>query len=241
MRTSPYERAYVWGEAVDGRLRQGWGAADEQNLEVIADAIRHGRALTPLQQEARGALRMLASWHNGVHLGDIVVAPNLPQIGRLSIFEVTGSYYWSPDTPLEWGERFGHVLPVRSLALDVHRDAREVPDGLRAAMRVQTRLYNINGYGGYVEQALGRPVEQDATRIRWTEDKYEALFAAFPPDGSSPTEAEADQLAFELGATRGAIQWQWQDGASYVQGRSATTTSQSLKDWLDASGRGPVR
>lgn len=241
MRTSPYERTYVWGEAVDGRLRQGWGVVDEQNLEVIAEAIRRGIPLTGYQKEARGALRMLSSWHNGMRLGDIVVAPNLPAIGRFSVFELTGSYYWSPDTPLEWGERFGHVLPVRSLALDVDRYAREVPDGLRSAMRGQARLYNITGYGGYVEQALGRPVEADGSRIRWTEDKYEVLFTAFPPDGAEPNEAEADQLAFEFGSTRGAVQWQWADGAAYVQGRSASTTSQSLKDWLDATGRGPRR
>ena len=37
MRTSPWERPYIWAEAQAGRLRQGWGWAAEQNLEVIAD------------------------------------------------------------------------------------------------------------------------------------------------------------------------------------------------------------
>ncbi|MDP9318690.1 MAG: hypothetical protein M3O94_06400, partial [Actinomycetota bacterium] len=104
MRTSPWERPYLWAEAQGGRLRQGWGYADEQNLEVIAATIRRGGGLTDSQQDARRALRMLASWDGGMRLGDMVVTPNLPEYGRLPIFRVIGSYHWSP----EFARHFGH-------------------------------------------------------------------------------------------------------------------------------------
>ena len=98
MRTSQWERPFIWAEADAGRLRQGWGVADEQNLEVIAAALRRGDRLTDLQQESRRALRMLASWDNGMRFGDVVVAPSLPEYGRLSVFRVpvpTSGRQWS--------------------------------------------------------------------------------------------------------------------------------------------------
>lgn len=155
MRTSPWERPFIWAEARDGRLRQGWGVVDQQDLRVIEAALRRGDVLDGWQREARGALRMLASWDDAVQVGDVVVAPNLPEYGRLSIFRVTGSYDWAPAPPLTWGERFGHVLPVEPVAADIDRRAAQVSDGLRSALRAQTRLYNITGYGGDVEQLIG--------------------------------------------------------------------------------------
>jgi hypothetical protein len=154
LRTSPWERPYLWAEALAGRLRQGWGVADEQNLEVIAAAVRRGDPLTGLQKEARLALRMLTSWDGGMRLGDLVVAPNLPDYGRLSVFRVAGSYEWSLAAPRRWDERFGHILPVELVASNVDRRSPGVSDGLRAALRSQTRLYNITSYGGDVERLI---------------------------------------------------------------------------------------
>jgi hypothetical protein len=50
MRTSPWERPYIWAEARAGRLRQGWGSAAEQNLEVIAAVVRRHGELSEEQQ-----------------------------------------------------------------------------------------------------------------------------------------------------------------------------------------------
>lgn len=158
MRTSPWERPFIWAEAQGGRLRQGWGVVDQQDLRVIEAELRRGDYLDGWQREARGALRMLASWDHAMHLGDVVVAPNLPEYGRLSVFRVTGSYEWDPGPPLQWGERFGHVLPVELLAADIDRRGADVSDGLRSALRAQTRLYNITGYGGDVERLIGGDV-----------------------------------------------------------------------------------
>jgi len=155
MRTSPWERPYIWAEAQAGRLRQGWGTQEDQNLEVIAATLRRGDTLSESQREARRALRMLTSWEHGMRFGDVVVAPNLPEYGRLSIAQVTGSYEWAPASPLRFGERFGHVLPVEWLVTDIDRRGPDVSDSLRSVLGVQTRLYSISGYGGDVERLLG--------------------------------------------------------------------------------------
>ena len=236
MRTSPWERPYIWSEAQAGRLRQGWGVEDEQDLEFIAASLRRGEVLTDLQREARRGLRMLASWDNGMKTSDVVVAPNLPDYGRLSIFKVAGPYEWAPDVPRRFGERFGHVLPVELLAGDIDRYGPDISDGLRSILGVMLRLYNITGYGGDVERLIGGEPSTDRWGELWTEDEYETLFGRFPPDGVRPSEAEVDALAAELGRTHDAISWQWSDGAAYIRGASASTTSEPLKAWLDRQG-----
>ena len=239
MRTSPWERPFLWAEARAGRLRQGWGTEEDQNLEVIATAVLRGQALSGSQREARRALRMLTTWDHGIRVGDVVVAPNLPEYGRLAIFRVSGPYRWSPVAAHRFGERFGHVLPVELLVADIDRHGLEVTDGLRSILRVQTRLYNISGYGGDVERLLGSEVAPDRWGELWTDGEYERLFGLFPPDGPRPTEDAAEMVGIEFGRTADAISWQWDDGAAYCTGRSASTTSETLKAWLDRRGLQP--
>lgn len=159
MRTSPWERPFIWAEAQRGRLRQGWGWDESQNLEVIAEAQRLGRPLTDLQRLAWRARRMRTSADGGMRVGDVIVAPNLPEWGRLSVFGLVGSYTWAPEELPGRLDRFGHVLPVELLVANIDRRAPVVSDALRAMLRPQTRLYRITEYGGDVERvvAFGRP------------------------------------------------------------------------------------
>ena len=155
MRTSPWERPYIWAEAQRGRLRQGWGWNAEMNLDVIAERVRVGGELSEEQRMSWRSRRMRTTASDGMRLGDLVVAPNLPEWGRLSVFRVVGSYEYSLEAPRRFDERFGHVLPVELVAADIDRGDARVSDGLRAQLRVQTRLYNISGYGGDVERLIG--------------------------------------------------------------------------------------
>jgi hypothetical protein len=75
------------------------------------------------------------------------------------------------------------------------------------------------------------------TGRRWTESDYERLFGLFPADGARPSKEQVAAFAREVGRTNDAISWQWEDGAAYVSGRSASTTSLALKRWLDRRGR----
>ena len=71
MRTSQWERPFVWAEAQQGRLRQGWGWTDEMNLEVIAEVRRSGGQLSEDQQMSVRSRRMRTSEPDGMRVGDI--------------------------------------------------------------------------------------------------------------------------------------------------------------------------
>jgi hypothetical protein len=244
MRTSPAERAYVWAEAQRGRLRQGWGWNEEMNLERIADIVTAGGELSDEQRMSWRSRRMLPTAHDGMRLEDLVVVPNLPSWGQVCVFRIVGAYRYELDAPRQYDERFGHVLPVELLASGIDRRSSVVSDGLAAMLRLQPRLFNILGYGGDVERLVGGRVSSsgaDRSGELWVEHEYELLFGSFPPAGVGPTDQQVATLAAELGRTFDAIRWQWEDGASYATGRSASTTSESLKAWLDTQPGGPDR
>ena len=236
MRTSPWERPYIWAESQRGRLRQGWGWNAEMNLDVIADLVARRGQLSDEQRMAWRSRRMRTSASDGMRTDDLVVAPNLPDWGRLSVFRVVGSYEYSMDAPRRFDERFGHVLPVVLVSASIDRRAPNVSDGLRAMLRPQTRLFNISGYGGDVERLIGGDVRRSRDGAAWTESEYERLFGRFPPTGQRPSDDEVEAFAAELGRTHDAIAWQWADGAAYCRGASASTTSEPLKAWLDRTG-----
>ena len=154
MRTSPWERPYIWAEARAGRLRQGWGWNEEMNLDLIADLVARGAELSEKQRIAWRQRRMRTSARDGIQIGDIVVAPNLPQWGRFSVFRVAGPYEYVLDAPRQFDERFGHILPVQLLASSIDRYGPLVSDSLRAMTALQPRLYSITPYGGDVEKVV---------------------------------------------------------------------------------------
>jgi hypothetical protein len=238
MRTSPWERPYIWSEANAGRLRQGWGWAAEQDLYCIAQLVREGAEPSEEQQMAWPSRRMLATEPDGVRPNDLILTPNLPNWGRLSVFKLVGPYRYEPDAPRRFDERFGHILPVELLASDIDRHGIEVSDSLRATTRNPSRFWNIAAYGGDVERLVDPAFVQPGDGQRpWTEDEYAALFNAYPPEGPPPSKDEIFRTATELGRSVGAIAWQWSDGAAYVSGRSASTTSGALMRWLDRRSR----
>ena len=159
MRTSPWERPYVWAEAQAGRLRQGWGWAPEQNLDIIAEVVRRHGQLSEEQEMAWPSRRMLSTEPDGMRPGDLILSPNIPEWGRLSVFQLIGRYEYAPDAPRRFDDRFGHILPVSLLAGDIDRQAALVSDALRMTLRNPSRLWSISPYGGDVERLVdgGRP------------------------------------------------------------------------------------
>ena len=86
MRTSQWERAYIWAEAQRGRMRQGWGWAPEQDLEVIANDVRSGRELSEVQQMAWPSRRMMLTEPDGMRTGDLILAANIREWGLVCVF-----------------------------------------------------------------------------------------------------------------------------------------------------------
>jgi hypothetical protein len=166
---------FLWNELKAGRLRQGWGYREDQNLDTIAARKKKGAALTDEQQDTwRGNRRMLGSEPDSIQKDDIVLVPHLPEDRHWSIARVVGPYRFEiPNAPKD----YGHILPVELLSEDrpVGFHAKGVAAELRQTMHNLSRLWNVDHLGAHVEQIL-RDLRRPGGLINIVEgDRLEAL------------------------------------------------------------------
>jgi Protein of unknown function DUF262. len=163
LRTDPNRRAELWAEIRAGRLRQGWGWDPDMDLQVVAERVLTREPLTDWQQQAWANRRMLTSLPDGIHIGDLVLVPHMPEHRRFSLVRVVGAYEF--DGGQAFGD-YGHILPVELLTGD---DGISYVDD-RLVLRLQTslgnriRLWNLDGFGpdleALVDRAEGSPANQ---------------------------------------------------------------------------------
>jgi hypothetical protein len=174
---------FLWSELKAGRLRQGWGYREDQNLEAIAARRKKSAAITDEQQDAwRGNRRMLGSEPDSIQDGDIILVPHLPEDRHWSILRVVGPYRFQiPKAPKD----YGHVLPVELLSEDrpVGFQAKGVAAGLRQTMRNLSRLWNIDHLAEPVEQILKSLQEPTGPSGDDEGDRLEALLGEIEAAG----------------------------------------------------------
>jgi hypothetical protein len=146
MRTDKENKELLFQELKSGRVRQGWGYDDSQNLEMIQGEILNGgkwwERLTDKQREALPNFRMLGEGNDSVKIGDILLLPNLPEQDFFCLAEVIGRYYFK-KLPLDsvtdvnrLGEDYGHVLPVKLITpMGINKYNELVFSGIRATLR----------------------------------------------------------------------------------------------------------
>lgn len=166
IRTDKHNRDILLQELHEGRLRQGWGYEDSQNLAVINAEIKMGgdwwQRLTTAQQEAYPHFRMLgADPNDSVQIGDVILVPNLPAYGYFMLARVTGPYRYEPITldasENYWGlERdYGHILPVELITPDgVNKFADIVDASIRSTLRTPMRMWNLDNYADLIERII---------------------------------------------------------------------------------------
>ncbi|MGK4008376.1 hypothetical protein WMF31_37535 [Sorangium sp. So ce1036] len=165
---------FLWSELKAGRLRQGWGYREDQNLETIAARRKKGATITDEQQDAwRGNRRMFGSEPDSIQEGDVILVPHLPEERHWSIARVLGPYRF--EIPKKTKD-YGHILPVELLSGDrpVGFKARGVAAGLRQTMRNLSRLWNVDHLGAQIQQIVGN-LGKAAEAIDVEEDRLEAL------------------------------------------------------------------
>lgn len=150
MRTDRGNRSALWAELAQGRLRQGWGWAEDQDLRKLQAVARGDGVWTESQRAAARNRRMLSSEPNSIQIGDLIVVPHMPAGGRWSLARVIGAYvYGSADG---WAD-YRHVLPVELLSgpagIDPNRPV--ISKQLRSSLRNQSRMWNIDPVGPDVE------------------------------------------------------------------------------------------
>jgi len=154
MRTDQNRRADLWAEIKAGRLRQGWGWDPDMDLQMIAEAVDAGRLLNDRQQQAWGNRRMLTSRDDGIHVGDIILVPHVPEHRRFSLVRVTGPYEY--DGGQVFGD-YGHILPVQLLTDDqgISYSDDAVPVKLQTSLGNRVRLWNLDAFGADLDR-LGK-------------------------------------------------------------------------------------
>lgn len=145
------QRAYIWSEIQRGRLRQGWGWDEVQDLRAVLGHIEAGITLSPEEEDAWRARRMLTDLADAIHVDDIVVAVAVPEPGEIVVTRVTGSYTFDLHAEIP---DYGHCLPIEIVAGPLHRDDERISEALRRAIRGRPRLWRIDRVGGDLEALL---------------------------------------------------------------------------------------
>ena len=132
---------FFFKELEQGRLRQGWGYAENQKLPNTTDS---------------GARKNLSMYHN-VKKGDILLIPRLPDWGSVAIVEATQD--WDDK---EKGYKFeiddekkdyGHIFPARYIGC-FNRHGKDVSGNIQSTLKARNRFWNISRFSEDIEKII---------------------------------------------------------------------------------------
>ena len=132
---------FFFKELEQGRLRQGWGYAENQKLPETEDS---------------GARKNL-SMYEKVKKGDILLIPRLPDWGSVAIAEAVED--WNDK---EKGYRFeiddekkdfGHIFPARYIGC-FNRHGKDVSGNIQSTLKARNRFWNISRLSEDVEKIM---------------------------------------------------------------------------------------
>jgi hypothetical protein len=122
-----------------GRLRQGWGWDERQDLRNFKMDEGAGRN-RPMFQKVKKA--------------DILLIPQLPSWGQIAIVEATDD--WSKGYKFKIDDKlgdYGHIFPAKFIKRFT-RNNENVTGNLRSTLKNPSRFWSINHYSDDVEQLL---------------------------------------------------------------------------------------
>ena len=132
---------FFFKELQQGRLRQGWGYAENQKLPETKDS---------------GARKNLSMYHN-VKKGDILLIPRLPDWGSVAIVEATEDwddkekgYKFEID---DEKKDFGHIFPARYIGC-FNRYGKDVSGNIQSTLKARNRFWNISRLSEDVEKIM---------------------------------------------------------------------------------------
>ncbi|MBX9930141.1 MAG: hypothetical protein K2Y56_01155 [Methylobacterium sp.] len=173
MRTSRDSRAhrdFIFGELLEGRLRQGWGWLPEQDLATVStrcsDPAVGYAGLSNEEKMAWGHWRLLGEGshapEDAIRTGDTVLVPNVPENGTFTLCRVTGPYRY--DIPVAIGD-LGHIRPVEVLTPGgVAYTSDLVLAPLRRSLSCRSRLWSVDAYTDNVEAIAAAVASGDVAR-----------------------------------------------------------------------------
>ena len=125
-------------ELQEGRLRQGWGYDERQNL-INFTAF-----------DDSGAKRNFPIYHK-VKKGDILLIPRLPDWGEITIAEATEDFDKGYKFIISEHGDYGHIFPAK-IVKHFSRTNEHVDSGIRTSFRNPLRFWNID----YLEESIDK-------------------------------------------------------------------------------------
>jgi hypothetical protein len=132
-------QAFFKKEMQSGRLRQGWGWDEGQDLRNFT--------------VDEGAWANMAMF-NKVKKGDYLLVPELPNWGEVAILQATED--WNKGYKFEIDEEledYGHIFPVKYIKSFVRHNA-DVTGDLRSTLKTPMRFWNISYYSVDIQTIL---------------------------------------------------------------------------------------
>ena len=129
---------FFFKELQQGRLRQGWGYAENQKLPETKDS---------------GARKNL-SMHDKVKKGDILLIPRLPDWGSVAIAEAAED--WNEGYKFEIDDEkkdFGHIFPAKYIGC-FNRHGKDVSGNIQSTLKARNRFWNISRLSEDVEKIM---------------------------------------------------------------------------------------
>lgn len=136
---------FLAAELNEGRLRQGWGWNNLQDLRDFK------------LDEGAGRNKPM---FNKVKKGDILLIPQLPNWGEVALAEATED--WDKGYIFEVAKNFGdygHIFPAKYLK-KFTRNNENVTGNLRSTLKNPSRFWNINHYSDDVDLLLKSQVTE---------------------------------------------------------------------------------
>ena len=129
---------FFFKELEQGRLRQGWGYAENQKLPETKDS---------------GARKNLSMYHN-VKKGDILLIPRLPDWGSVAIAEAAED--WKEGYKFEIDDEkkdYGHIFPAKYIGC-FNRHGKDVSGNIQSTLKARNRFWNISRLSEDVEKIM---------------------------------------------------------------------------------------
>ncbi|WP_417913261.1 restriction endonuclease [Candidatus Electronema sp. TJ] len=217
IRTDKYNQEIIFEELKNGKLRQGWGYDESQNLFLIQSEIDKGgkwwNRLSDIQKESLRNLRMLSDAEDSIQIGDIILTPNLPKQNSFCLAEVSERYVFNMLTLNKKTDinnlhhDYGHVLPVKLITLDgINKFNENVHADLRSTLRTPMRMWNLDTYKEHIEKLISC---YDKGKDLGTASSGEAkLSIAWENALLKATKSLQDELASQLDQHFQASEWE---------------------------------
>lgn len=185
--------AFFAKELKFGRLRQGWGYHEGQDL----------RNLT----YDGGASRNLRMWRE-VKAGDYLLVPRLPDWNSVAIVEATRD--WSDGYEYcidDEHEDFGHIFPAKTICV-FKRHSKVVSGNIRSTLKNPGRFWNINYLAQDIEKIVASRGDEEALAAYHSEENrlYDTIESCYKQVFNN--QLFADKLSEELHNQFQAAEWE---------------------------------